>query len=189
MNKENKKNEIRVQKSKPSSLYVTEETIIIYSGKNKIGEIVIQLKNKTQYYKELIEFGETIKDVNQKEKLLHLKSKVTEEIKYIINIDKLYVDSRYQNKGYRTKLLNLAIERYKSKNLESRIFSLTRQQLGDVSSEKLSEIYKKFGFDNSIKLNDESKGIVMYNNIEEIHIKEKSQPKPNKDVISTLSLN
>lgn len=174
MSKENKKNQIVIKKTNQNQqLCIYEETISMYKDKIKIGEITIQLKNKMQFYKEITQIEETIKDETSKERIKNLKKEYSEKINYIVNIEKLYVDTRFQKKGYRTKLMNLAIERYQTKNLENCILSLTRQQIGDVKSESLRKIYEKFGFKNNIKINNKENGILMYNNIEKIYKKEK----------------
>lgn len=186
MSEQKNKNQIVIKKLTLNKNIIYEENIIIYKGKNKIGEIDVQIMNKYQF-KNIIK-NEIEKEFINKEdtrsinNINYLKHK-SDNIEIIYNIEKLYVDGKYQNKGYRTKLLNYAIERYKEKNDKKSLMILTRTPLGEVSMENLSKIYEKFGFSNNIK---QKNGIFMFNDLENINIKNQNIK---KDLSNDLLLN
>lgn len=111
MSEQKSKNQIVIKKLTLNKNIIYEENIIIYKGKNKIGEIDIQIMNKYQF-KNIIK-NEIEKEFINKEdtrsinNINYLKQK-SDNIEIIYNIEKLYVDGKYQNKGYGTKLLNYA---------------------------------------------------------------------------------
>lgn len=188
MSQQKNKTQIVIKKSILNKEIMYEENIIIYKGKDKVGEIDIQIMNKYQMKKKInneIEKDLINKEDNKSENnLKYLKDK-SDKIDLIFNIEKLYVDSKYQNQSYATKLMNFTIERYKETNKTKKsMMILTRTQIGEVTKEKLSTIYEKFGFSNNIK---QKNGIFMFNDLENINIKVKNQ-KIKKDLSNGLLL-
>ena len=189
MSQQKTKNKIVIKKITLNKEIMFEENIVMYKGNDKIGEIDVQIINKYQFKNKIK--NEIEKDLTKNEKdqrsennIEYLKQKI-EEIEIVYNIEKLYVDSKYQNQGYGTKLINLAIERYKENNKKKSLMVLTRTQIGEVKKESLSTIYEKFGFSNNIK---QKNGIFMFNDLNNINIKLKNK-KIDKEISNDLVLN